>query len=77
MRGQVLSLVFTNLDIITGLVYEHMIIESMVVQKLDKKNTMVVFMEGEDIEKYVIHYDPSKCHWVAVYMLDVMCDVAN
>ena len=40
-RGQSLSLAFTNTDIITGLVYEHMTVEPMVIQKLDKKEHFV------------------------------------
>ena len=51
LRGQALSPAFTNTDIITGLVYEHVTIEPVVIQKLDEKNTLLVFMESEDIEK--------------------------
>ena len=50
-RGQALSLAFMNPDIIAGLVYEHTTIEPMVVQSLDQKKTLLVFTEGEDIEK--------------------------
>ena len=35
-RGQALSIVFMNSDIITGLVYDHMTVEPMVVQNLDE-----------------------------------------
>ena len=42
---------FTNTDIIAGLAYEHTTVEAMVVQKLDERNTLLVFAEGEDIEK--------------------------
>ena len=49
-RGQALSPVFMISDI-TGLVYEHMTIEPVVVQNHDENNTLLVFMESEDIEK--------------------------
>ena len=40
LRKQALFPVLMNSDVITGLVYEHMTIEPMVVQKLDdEKNT--------------------------------------
>ena len=50
-RGQPLSPAFMNLDIIVSLLYEHTTVEPMVVQKLDKKNTLLVIAEGENIEK--------------------------
>ena len=50
-RGQPLSLVFTNPDIIAGLVYKHTTVEPMVVQRLDERETLLVFAEGENIEK--------------------------
>ena len=40
--GQVLPPVFTNSDITGGLVYEHMTVEPLVVQKLDEKNTLLI-----------------------------------
>ena len=40
-----------NPDIITGLVHEHTNVEPMVVQKLDERKTLLVFAEGENIEK--------------------------
>ena len=49
--GQALSPTFTHSYIITGLVYEHMDIEPVVVQNCDEKNTLLTFMEGQDIEK--------------------------
>ena len=49
--GQPLSLAFMNPDIVVGLVYEHTTIEPMVVQKMDEINTLLVFAEGENIEK--------------------------
>ena len=51
LRGQPLSPAFTNPDIVAGLVYEHMTIEPMVIQRLDERNTLLVFSEGENIEK--------------------------
>ena len=50
-RRQVLSPALMNPDIITGLVHKHTTIEPMVVQKLDEKNTFLVFTEGKDIKK--------------------------
>ena len=47
-------------DIIVGLVYQHMNVEPMVVQKLDTNATLVVFPEGEEVEKtHYIH----RCGW--------------
>ena len=42
---------FTNSDIITGLVYGHTTVEPVVVQNLDEKNTLMVLTESEDTEK--------------------------
>ena len=42
---------FTNPDIVPGLVYEHTTVETVVVQRLDDRNTLLVFAEGENIEK--------------------------
>ena len=44
-----MSPLFTNSDIITGFVYEHM--TKVVVQKLDEDATLFVFPEGKDIKK--------------------------
>ena len=49
--GQALYPVFTNPDIIAGLVYECTTVEPLVVQRLDERNPLLVFTEGEDIEK--------------------------
>ena len=46
-----LSSVFTIFDIIGGLVYEHMTVQPVVVQKCDEKNTFLVFTESENIAK--------------------------
>ena len=51
LRGHALSPTFMNPDIIAGLIYEHKIVEPMVVQKLDEKNTLLVFTGGVDTEK--------------------------
>ena len=40
-----------NPDILVGLMYEHTTIEPMVVQRLDERNALLVFSEGENIEK--------------------------
>ena len=50
-RGQSLSPIFMNSDIIAGLVYEHTTVQLMVVQRLDERNTLLVFAEGENIKK--------------------------
>ena len=65
-RIQTLSPTFTNSDIIAGLVYEHKIIDPMVMQKCDEKNTLLVFTESGNIKKYAIHCDPSRCGWVTM-----------
>ena len=40
-----------NDDIIAWLVYKHMNVKPMVVQKLDAKVTMLVLPEGDEVEK--------------------------
>ena len=50
LRGQALSPVLTNSDIIAWLVYEHMTIEPVAIQKLDEENTLLVLTESEDIK---------------------------
>ena len=40
-----------NLDIVVGLVYEHTTVEPVVVQRLDYRSTLLVFADGENIEK--------------------------
>ena len=40
-----------NPDIVVGLIYEHTTVEPMVVQRLDERNTLLVFAESENIEK--------------------------
>ena len=42
--------VFTNLDIVVGLVYEHTTVEPVAVQRVDEKITLLVFTEGENVE---------------------------
>ena len=51
LRGQPLSPVFTKPDTVVGLVYEHTTVEPVVVQRVDDRNTLLVFAEGENIEK--------------------------
>ena len=48
---QALSPAVTNPDIVVRLVYEHTTVEPMVIQKLDERNTLLVFAEGENIKK--------------------------
>ena len=40
-----------NPDIVMGLVYEHTTVEPVVAQRLDDRNTLLVFAEGKNIEK--------------------------
>ena len=40
-----------NTNIIVGLVFEHMNVEPVVAKKLDTKDTLLVFPEGEEVEK--------------------------
>ena len=75
LRGQVLSPVFMNSGIITGLVYEHMPVKPMVVQKLDEKSTLLVFTEAEDIQKIYITLWSSEM-WLG-HSVDIGCDVAT
>ena len=49
--GQLLSPLFTNLDIVAGLVYEHKTVEPVVVQRVDERNPLLVFTEGENVEE--------------------------
>ena len=42
---------FPNLDIVVGLMYEHTTVESVVVQRVDERNTLLVFTEGENIDE--------------------------
>ena len=49
--GQALSLMFTNSDIITGLVIECTTVEPVVIQKHHEKNTLLVFTESQDFKK--------------------------
>ena len=46
-----------NDSIIVGLIYEHIDVEPMVVQKLDAKATSLVFQKVRKWRKYVVHYD--------------------
>ena len=51
LRGQTLSPVFMNSDIIARLVYEHITVEPIVVQRVNDGNTLLVFTEGENIDE--------------------------
>ena len=44
-KVQVLSKVFINADIIVGLMFEHMNVKPSVVQKLDMKAILLIFLE--------------------------------
>ena len=43
--------VYTNPNIVAGLVYEHTTVETVVVQRVDNRNTLLVFAENENIEE--------------------------
>ena len=51
LRGEQLSPAFTDPYLVVGLVYEHTTIEPVAIQRLDESNTLLVFVEGENIEK--------------------------
>ena len=51
LQGQPMSSALMNPDIVVGLVNGHTTIEPMEVQRLDERNTLLVFVEGENIEK--------------------------
>ena len=51
LRGQLLSPVYTNLDIVAGLVYRHTTVEPVVVQRVDDGKTLQVLAENESIEE--------------------------
>ena len=75
LRGQALSPALMNLDNITGLMYEHMTVELMGVQKLDEKNTLLVFTKFEDIEKICSTLISIKM-WYG-HSVNIGCDVAT
>ena len=58
IRGQALSPVFTNDNIIVGLAYEHTNVEPLVLQKSDANATLLVFPEGEEVDKICSTLDP-------------------
>ena len=72
---QPLSPAFMNLGIVLGLVYEHTTVEPVVVWRLNERNTLLGFVEGENIEK--LCQNLSKYGWVAVYTLDVTLPHGN
>ena len=74
-RGQPLSPGFMKPDIIAGLVYEHTTVEPMVVQKLDEKNTLLVFAECEHIQKSCQKLQSIKI-WLG-HSVHTGCDVAT
>ena len=51
LRGQPLSPAFINPDIVVGLAYEHINIELIINQRWDERHILLVFAEGENIEK--------------------------
>ena len=59
-RGQVLSQVFMNPDIIMGLVFEHNNVKPLVVQKLDMRATLLVSQDDEDVERICTTLRPTE-----------------
>ena len=50
-KGHMLSQAFMSLDIIRGLVFEHMDIEPVVIQKLDVGTILLVFPEDAYVKR--------------------------
>ena len=75
LRGQPLSPVFTNPDIVTGLLYEHTTVEPVVVQRVDDRNTLLVFEEGENIEK--LHQKLRSIEIWLGHSVQSGCDIAT
>ena len=50
-RGQTLSQMYMNPDIIMGLMFEHMNVKTLLVQKLDRRAILLIFQENEDVER--------------------------
>ena len=76
-REQPLSPAFMNLGIVMGLVYEHITVEPVVVQRLGDRNTLLDFEEGEILRIYVKSCGQLKYGWITVYTLDVMLPHQN
>ena len=55
--------------------YEHTTVELMLVQKPDEKNTLLVFIEGEDIEKICNLLQFSEM--CLGHSVNIGCDVAT
>ena len=51
-KGQVLSQMFMNSDIIVGFWFEHMNVEPVVIQNLDMRSTLLVFPEDVDVQNF-------------------------
>ena len=62
-------------DVIAGLVYEHITMEPMVVQRLDERNTLLVFAEGENTGKLCSTLQSIKM-WLGP-SVKTGCDVAT
>ena len=69
--GQALSPLLTNSDMITGIVYAHMTIEPVVIQKLDEKNTLLVLTESEDMQISTSSYNTVLVHRSSPYVNDL------
>ena len=70
-----MSPVFTNLDIAVGLVYENTTVEPVIVQRVNDRNTSLVFAEGENIVKLC-----QKLQSIEIWLgssIHTGCDVAT
>ena len=65
---------FINLDIIVRLVFEHTSIEHVVIQKLDTRATLLVFLEDVDVQRICTTL-PSVEIWLG-HSLTIMYNVA-
>ena len=74
-RRQTLPPAFMNDDIIAGLVYEHMNVEPMIVQKLHAKAMLLVFPKSEEVER-ICNTLKSIEMWLG-HSVKIGCDVAT
>ena len=63
-----------NPDIVAGLVYEHTTVKPMFVQRLEEWKTLLVFEEGENIEKLCLKLWSIEI-WLG-HSVHTECDVA-
>ena len=65
---------FTNSDIIVGLVFGHMCVEPVVIQKLDMMATLLVFLEDVYVERIFTKLQSVEI-WLG-HSVTVTCNVA-